>query len=502
MSAVDDEELSRLFSDFADALLTAVQSAAQADSLDVRAESRIHFADSGGFYDRVEIVVDFQSVIAPEHVPGGGVLWTTPAVARCWEAHWNGPLARLFKAEHVTLPEPMLPEVVQVFWRFLAQPVLDALESQTWDEKFDWALCKNMAVERYVATRAVWDSDDLELNVYVPLLFLRAPANFIVSDVQFSPSFVLAQLNSADKETLWREISFKRNQFSEFPGQMKDQARVFDILYNANYCLKARITAPRADWQQGLISEALTELELILGTLRTAKSGTLAAPTILICPSVTGGSLSPTMIMSLPQEAAISLSMTPYEIAQQDINLALRFMKVLGYLPVTKQSERLKGKAAKEMKAMRFAFNRFNFASTRTHFEDMVVDLSIVLECVLLFMTGQELSYKFAMRGACLLREDYNPQDVRAALAFLYTCRSSIVHDGQTLADVPQNDWAKLPPDMAVMPAVFVEKVRGIVRTALLRVVEWVEDGNKLEHLGAMLDNQLVNGLTSPKSGH
>jgi hypothetical protein len=77
-----------------------------------------------------------------------------------------------------------------------------------------------------------------------------------------------------------------------------------------------------------------------------------------------------------------------------------------------------------------FSINRFNLAFERDSYEDQVIDLTIVVESLLLGSGDkQELSYRSALRLAKFIsHEDYSEKQIYKFMRAAYSIRSSIVH--------------------------------------------------------------------------
>jgi hypothetical protein len=130
---------------------------------------------------------------------------------------------------------------------------------------------------------------------------------------------------------------------------------------------------------------------------------------------------------------------------------------------------------------------------SRDWLEDVVVDLTIVLESTLLADVREELKYRVSIRGAALLRDVIAPATTKLLLGRLYDARSAIVHNGALLADQP---WPNVERGLA--PEEFVAEVEVVVKRVLRVFVSKCADGRPVREVAESLEQIILGCLVVP----
>ena len=122
----------------------------------------------------------------------------------------------------------------------------------------------------------------------------------------------------------------------------------------------------------------------------------------------------------------------------------------------------------------------------RMQHEDRIIDIAILLESTLLHGIGQELNYRFALRGSLLLREVRDPTTSFDEFRRLYKVRSQIVHEGARLKDILRGSGET--------PVEFVDHALGLARDTLRLLFVEVEQGTSLAAVLERIDRQAIVG--------
>jgi hypothetical protein len=170
----------------------------------------------------------------------------------------------------------------------------------------------------------------------------------------------------------------------------------------------------------------------------------------------------------------------PYELALADVPTLLSLYEQLTRL-----------ERARRLTTLDTALRRFQLTYTRLADEDRLIDLTIALECTLLYGIRDELSYRLAMRGAALLAAERDPEETYRFLRSMYEARSAVVHEGKHLRDVAKNKEIGGRPYHEA-----VEELESIVRATLRALLAALERGeSSLRQIADALDTQLVRSL-------
>lgn len=147
--------------------------------------------------------------------------------------------------------------------------------------------------------------------------------------------------------------------------------------------------------------------------------------------------------------------------------------------------------SARRLQDLETALRRFQLTYTRLADEDRLIDLTIALECTLLYGIRDELSYRLAMRGAVLLAAERDPEDTHRFLKAMYEARSKVVHDGSHVREIAKNNQIAGRAYDTV-----VEELENIVRATLRELLLRLERTQfPLRKIVDALDIELVRSL-------
>lgn len=156
-------------------------------------------------------------------------------------------------------------------------------------------------------------------------------------------------------------------------------------------------------------------------------------------------------------------------------------------------SEVRRAQARPEYSHLVTAVTRFEGAYSRGSVEDRLIDLSIALECTLLFGCQNELSYRLGIRGAYLLRGVRDPNDTARFLKTLYNVRSSILHEGKRLFEIAKK--GKIPG----RPVLGLDgEAASVVRAVLFEYVAAVARGESVSAFTESIDAGIAGSFGGP----
>ena len=139
------------------------------------------------------------------------------------------------------------------------------------------------------------------------------------------------------------------------------------------------------------------------------------------------------------------------------------------------------------------ALRRFNQSYSRKLPEDKIIDLTIALESILLFSETDELQNKLATRGARILQKKTDPLKTRDTLKLLYTLRSSIVHEGQTLTSPSKSIKKKINKfDSTLHPPKMADVCENIVRAVIMEYVTRLQKNNSIQEINQQIDDEMI----------
>jgi hypothetical protein len=206
-----------------------------------------------------------------------------------------------------------------------------------------------------------------------------------------------------------------------------------------------------------------------IGSVRVVRSPVISRPMALLQPREEYSMLT----VARPHREAIVRPSSRSLIASTYVHLE-RLSKVKGY------------------GGCELGLRRFEQAYTRAYPEDVVVDLVIGLESLLLADATTELRYKFALRGAALLRSAERSADIYQRLQALYDVRSSVVHSGQSVGESKPLTRINAPP-----LASFLHEAEDLARTLIAAFVLRCADSRGAKQLANELDAEILSCLSA-----
>lgn len=146
---------------------------------------------------------------------------------------------------------------------------------------------------------------------------------------------------------------------------------------------------------------------------------------------------------------------------------------------------------ANSVQTTRISLHRFNLACSRSHPEDAIVDIVIALESLLLAgKPDTNLSYRFSIRAAAILRDLYDPTDAFKFAKLLYDIRSKIVHSAALLFKQKGKDLA------GMSPAEFLSEAFRFCKQVILKYIH--AEPAVPEDLVKQLDGLILDSLKPP----
>lgn len=146
-------------------------------------------------------------------------------------------------------------------------------------------------------------------------------------------------------------------------------------------------------------------------------------------------------------------------------------------------------------KDLSVAIRRFNQSYTRRSSEDIVLDCITALESTLLAGIKDELTYRLALLGAALLSPAINPARTRNELEALYNIRSSIVHSGVRIADIPKNK--SLKKYLGLFPVDNLGRdCEQLTRQVLRKYLAFCSTGMPIKNVNDFLEARIIKGLS------
>lgn len=169
-----------------------------------------------------------------------------------------------------------------------------------------------------------------------------------------------------------------------------------------------------------------------------------------------------------------------FELNESDLPAVLTLFRMLEERNDSKQGHHLN-----------VALTRFNKAYGRSSPEDRIIDLVIALESCLLPDRGEELAWRFGLRGAALLATQRKPFETKTLLDSIYQARSKIVHEGKTLGELKFSGLSKQHLQAFALDEQCEELAREVIRTVLPQI----NQGKDIRSIVANIDKQIVTNL-------
>ncbi len=359
----------------------------------------------------------------------------------------------------------MVPSyILAIRWRFL-EVIRDVIERyDTLDPTRDQLL------ESYHRYRDVWTAPYTRYETIIPLLNFSGD---VQHEVAVGTHLALSPFTPEEKTQAWN------SDIDHYPSVVNP------IEFNAFLQSKYKLVHTRLQEQNKEYSteEVNAEVMDVLTALRLSKAGDVGAPAIFES-SELRSMLMPTPMITRTHDFVVRQSGNEYNITEAELAQVKNLFASLQHL----NSQAQRGGLA-------LALRRFNQAYNRESNEDRIIDLTIALESCLLAGEGQELSYKFALRGAALLFKSRDPKETRSHLKDLYNARSKIVHGSKILAEL-KKDSKDAPPGQAALE--FLRQSEELVRDILREYVSQMADKNiSVEKLTEQLERRITERLAS-----
>jgi hypothetical protein len=322
----------------------------------------------------------------------------------------------------------------QKIW-VLSRPILRAIEKR---ESLD--VEASDLLDAYHPFRDAWSGDRIVSHILVPVLNIEGDRSINFTQVELSP-FSRDQKNSVGRTFLHHQDLIS-----------------ISTVNRSTFQLRWRKSASQDEMGE-CEAKAEDEIKCAITALRLAGPGDVGAQAVLYDREESGLGVG---------FSTLDLRVSPLG-RKYDLNSVTDSDLVAHYSAVRKIGSR----------DLSIALSRFNQAYSRESAEDKIIDLTIALESSLLKGIREELKYRLAIRGACLLASSDNPQQTFSLLRRTYDERSQIVHNGSHLSD-------------RSLTSACEEVTRKIIRTYLARI----ERGESVDTINYDLDSRVVANLS------
>jgi len=368
-------------------------------------------------------------------------IWRTQEVRDLIRIHLDAGL--LASQPGVTLDSALEADLKNWCW-ILLNPLVYLVEKR---QSLD--LDSSEIVDAYRRFRDVWRGN-LHCEVVVPLLGLEGE---LPSQLKIGKLYSLSRFTPQEKTRLagrWLNQSI----ITSSALQRSKFKLSFEKSYNQQ---------KQAEWQTEIQSEA----ERAITAMRLSGTGRVGAPAFFEHYADSGLSVRVQNLPNLevPEFVPQSLSLT-----SELIQRTLENYQLLDA-----------AKSGSSNFQLDVSLRRFNQAYSRDNFEDQVLDYTIALESCLLRGISDELSYRFAIRGAAVAAAKRDPLQTHSELKRIYAARSKIVHEGK----MPDPTLAELSNELC--------------RMILLCYLERLASGESVKAISEELDSHVVRSLQPPK---
>jgi len=354
---------------------------------------------------------------------------------------WKLPAAREFLRVHreagifATSTDDSVPAYIGLPWN-LAHAVARA--AKACDSTY---VTQAELLRVYRRLRDAQTGERIFSRITVPLLNTRGDASHRFADM------VLAPFPPEEKNAIWN-VLIRQDDLS------------LRAVSRSNHRLRLEKVCS-VEETADLDAAVPIRVDRIATALRLTKAGDLGAQVIFYDREESGLGSRYTALSDL----AVEPLRKPYDLDLDTASAAADYYEALSQVSSLAQGESLS-----------IALRRFNQAYMRHDAEDKIIDLAIALESSLLKDT--QLTYRLALRGACLLRQSEDPREVFALLTEMNKARNKAVHEGSSAAAYT------LAPRCE-------DTVRKILRTYLLRL----RGGESITEVNAELDKRILSGL-------
>jgi hypothetical protein len=328
--------------------------------------------------------------------------------------------------------------------------------------------------EAYEYYRSAWSLPTTPLVASVPLL------NFS-TDVEHIPlvdSLVIEPLLGATKTSIWQKSSWESMGF-----------RLTDFVA-AQFHITGIYEQARDD-RTGINSEIAQIANYVITALRLLHDGNVAGPAGVV--------FTASSIPKLSLDAHWGDIRVPEcEPGIGGSSFMLTSNEVPHFQEIFNEIWQLSKRNGTQTLAV--ALRRFNLSYARNDYDDVIIDLVIALESSLLggIEDKQQLRYRFALRGAALLREHNNPLDVYRFLQLLYDVRSAIVHGGMTLTEMANRRNGLLKRQKVTIIDI-ITRARNITRQVIREYLVQCAPGKALADVNKVLDHIIITSISTDK---
>lgn len=403
-------------------------------------------------------------------------LWAQPELRASEEAHWRALIYPMMIADGIAHPSLGTFEDYEASMRRVyCEPLLQALVPSGGEREVTTADIDTCTDERiitqYRRLRDAWRSPTLTWRLTAPLQHLDASA--LDSPITLSSQFALIPWTPDEKTRLW-------NRFVQGFGEYTLPRNIStDQFVRANWSLVSTVTIQRA--RHNLDMPAIgADAVAVLTSLRLIKPGLVRLP-MLFLEAEPGTTTHQNYMVQNPLDLKHDTSSATYKLELTDIPHLREILIGVRH-----------ARSAPQPSGLGLPLNRFDQSYSRESLEDVILDLTIALESTLLASINDELSYRFALFGAALLAKSRRPQETFRLLRALYTVRSKLVHESQSLKQ-QESIWKK--GSSATTAAEFVDQCTALTREVLCAYIMQQEAGHKPKDVCKQLEMLILAAL-------
>src|SRR5258707_3307644 len=480
----DEETLEDLFIRFARTLLTLLKEWTTTEEIPQRFHKYVEFLEVG-LHLQHEIKKDYLLLVLYHR---SHPFWTSEETVHYVRKHWNE--WKQFVSPEWNFPDELTSDhIMRLTLYELVFPVFEVLEQTKTFQPTQEQLLRSYArfQKRWTTTDAFWE-------VTIPLLQFTCDFQ---QTVQIGSHLQLAPFTLEEKTDVW-------NQTNSTDLMQVSMPTPVDI--NTFHYAAFKLTGFHIAQKNGIkhSEEIATEVLDILAALRLVKTGDVGIHALFQTndlPRTTGSNSS----MYIRNDQILRGHGSKYTLTKDDLPTVRVLLDALLKLRTQQQSK--KGKQLSQRGTEQYygdltlALGRFNQSYSRNRGEDRVIDLTIALESSLFPKQETELRYRFALRGATLLAmagaKDWEPHKSKAFLQVMYDVRSSIVHNGQQLADLEDKLNVLQKVGMETSTYEFLRQCENIVREILRACVQWRASGRSKDAIIADVERWIVDGIAA-----
>ncbi len=295
----------------------------------------------------------------------------------------------------------------------LARPIYDAMVSHD-----SVHIPVEVVLQSFRGYAAMWLSTELKWRVVVPLNLFRAE-----HDYELGPNLTIGPLQPDEKNDLAQRYWAP---YKPFP--LIDLASLSTMHGKFLWSITTPLDrGTRTQLLQQVHEEWLATCRNALIALRLSRDGMVGFDrAYYVC---TGPAIFPEYSAVWREDSFASTNYgTMYSLVDEDVERTRAQIKLV--------------QKHESSKALNLACDRFLQSYTQLRPENRLIDLVVALESLL--TDKDDLSYKFRLRGAALMRHKRSAQDTYALLQDMYSARSQAVHDGLSWQEITKKLPVKL----------------------------------------------------------